>query len=53
MSGILEWHRRCARYTESELRRHGPLGPSRTLLHNPTGLGTTGALPRPPATTLA
>ncbi|MEU1731793.1 germacradienol/geosmin synthase [Streptosporangium sp. NPDC020145] len=22
MSGILEWHRRCARYTEAELRRH-------------------------------
>ncbi len=22
MSGILEWHRRCARYTETELRRH-------------------------------
>ncbi|MET8141112.1 germacradienol/geosmin synthase [Sphaerisporangium sp. NPDC005288] len=23
MSGILEWHRRCARYTEAELRTHG------------------------------
>jgi germacradienol/geosmin synthase len=22
MAGILEWHRRCARYTEEELRRH-------------------------------
>jgi germacradienol/geosmin synthase len=21
MSGILEWHRRCERYTEAELRR--------------------------------
>ena len=44
MSGILEWHRRCVRYTEAELRRHGSLGPSRTVLHNPTGLGTSGAL---------
>ncbi|SEG76672.1 germacradienol/geosmin synthase [Thermomonospora echinospora] len=40
MSGILEWHRRCARYTEPELRRtylghrSGPLLP-------PTGLGTS------------
>jgi len=49
MSGILEWHRRCVRYTETELRRHGSLGPSRTILHNPTGLGTSGALPRPAA----
>jgi germacradienol/geosmin synthase len=50
MSGILEWHRRCVRYTEAELRRHGSLGPSRTVLHNPTGLGTNGASPhRAPA----
>ena len=48
MSGILEWHRRCVRYTEAELRRHGSLGPSRTVLHNPTGLGTSGALPSAP-----
>jgi germacradienol/geosmin synthase len=43
MSGILEWHRRCERYSETELRRHGSLGPSRTVLHNPTGLGTAAA----------
>jgi hypothetical protein len=36
------------RYTEAELRRHGSLGPSRTVLHNPTGLGTSGALPSAP-----
>lgn len=46
MAGILEWHRRCARYTEAELRRHGSRGPSRTILHRPTGRGTSGAGPR-------
>ncbi len=38
MSGILEWHRKCARYTEAELRR------SRTeavITRPPTGLGTS------------
>ncbi len=38
MSGILEWHRRCVRYTEPELERvHRPAG-----LPGPTGLGTSG-----------
>jgi germacradienol/geosmin synthase len=45
MSGILEWHRRCARYTEAELCRHGSLGPSRTVMHRPRGLGTDAAVP--------
>ncbi|GII63658.1 terpene synthase [Sphaerisporangium krabiense] len=58
MSGILEWHRECARYTEAELaRRHLPaIRPDFTL--HPTGLGTAtsrtpvGApLPAPAATT--
>ncbi|MEV8632473.1 germacradienol/geosmin synthase [Streptosporangium sp. NPDC051023] len=41
MSGILEWHRRCVRYTETELRRHhGPAG-SAAPLFLPSGLGTT------------
>ncbi|CAM3394133.1 germacradienol/geosmin synthase [Kibdelosporangium persicum] len=38
MSGILEWHRKCARYTEAELRRGR--NPSALL---PTGLGTSAA----------
>jgi germacradienol/geosmin synthase len=53
MAGILEWHRRCARYTEDELRRvHRagivPAGPDglpavRRRLAGPTGLGTSAA----------
>lgn len=49
MAGILEWHRRCARYTEAELRRtraeHTPDQEklSRRLLSGPTGLGTSAA----------
>jgi germacradienol/geosmin synthase len=39
MSGILEWHRKCARYTEAELRRNAY--PAATLL--PNGLGTSAA----------
>jgi germacradienol/geosmin synthase len=38
MSGILEWHRRCPRYTDTELRR---LHYGFTLF--PTGLGTSAA----------
>jgi len=41
MSGILEWHRRCARYTEAELRRIGVPGASRDLSFRPAGLGTS------------
>ncbi len=41
MSGILEWHRRCARYTEGELRRHhGPAVPAGPPFL-PSGLGTS------------
>ncbi|MET0235920.1 MAG: germacradienol/geosmin synthase [Kibdelosporangium sp.] len=39
MSGILEWHTKCARYTEAELRRQAH--PAATLL--PNGLGTSAA----------
>ncbi|MCU1679829.1 MAG: putative terpene cyclase [Amycolatopsis sp.] len=41
MSGILEWHRRCVRYTEAELRRNGVPGASRNFFFLPTGLGTS------------
>ncbi|MFD8528920.1 family 2 encapsulin nanocompartment cargo protein terpene cyclase [Streptosporangium canum] len=41
MSGILEWHRKCARYTEAELRRSRiPEAPTGFSLL-PTGLGTS------------
>lgn len=43
MSGILEWHRRCVRYTEPELRR---LRAQALPAHSPfaaTGLGTSAA----------
>jgi germacradienol/geosmin synthase len=45
MSGILEWHRRCPRYTEAELRRQRtPAVPALS----PTGLGTSALrLPAP------
>jgi len=36
-AGILEWHRRCARYTDAELRRRH----SETFSFLPTGLGTS------------
>jgi germacradienol/geosmin synthase len=41
MSGILEWHRRCVRYTEAELHRNRiqPTPPDFSFL--PTGLGTS------------
>jgi germacradienol/geosmin synthase len=41
MSGILEWHRRCVRYTDRELRRRA--GPAAPALPGPTGLGTSAA----------
>ncbi|MHA6800328.1 family 2 encapsulin nanocompartment cargo protein terpene cyclase [Bounagaea algeriensis] len=56
MAGILEWHRRCARYTETELRRtragsvaHLPDAAGtrdsavRHRLSGPTGIGTAAA----------
>jgi germacradienol/geosmin synthase len=48
MSGILEWHRKCVRYTEAELRRTHPdvgvraVAAARHRLA-PTGVGTTAA----------
>ena len=55
MSGILEWHRRCARYTEAELwrtRYPGKTGGSpwelASLPLTPTGLGTSAARLTPP-----
>jgi germacradienol/geosmin synthase len=45
MSGILEWHRRCARYTEAELRRSHGLAAPPEFSFLPTGLGTSGVRP--------
>ncbi|MGV9596838.1 terpene synthase family protein [Streptosporangium sandarakinum] len=42
MSGILEWHRRCARYTEAELLRHRFTAVA-GFPFAPTGLGTSAA----------
>lgn len=41
MSGILEWHRKCVRYTEAELRRTRASGTPRDFSFLPTGLGTS------------
>src|ERR1022692_1571728 len=41
MSGILEWHRRCVRYTEAELRRSRTLDRPADFSFLPTGLGTS------------
>jgi germacradienol/geosmin synthase len=43
MSGILEWHRDCARYTEPELARTRTPAPvaARDFPLHPTGLGTS------------
>lgn len=43
MSGILEWHRTCARYTEAELRRSRTPGRATGFPFLPTGLGTSAA----------
>lgn len=42
MAGILEWHRRCARYTDAEQRRlrRSPDTLTNTLSFMPAGLGT-------------
>ena len=48
MSGILEWHRRCARYQESELIRARSERAARIHHFVPTGRGTSAArLPTP------
>ncbi|WP_158891275.1 terpene synthase family protein [Amycolatopsis anabasis] len=41
MSGIMEWHRKCVRYTEPELRRNASPGASATSAFLPSGLGTS------------
>ncbi|WP_204045606.1 terpene synthase family protein [Acrocarpospora phusangensis] len=45
MSGILEWHLRCDRYTQTELERRHTTRPTPARLpvpsHRPTGLGTS------------
>jgi germacradienol/geosmin synthase len=47
-SGILEWHRRCARYTEAELLRTRREALPAVLSCAPMGLGTSAArLPAP------
>lgn len=43
MSGILEWHRRCVRYTEAELRRGREPETPPGFPFLPTGLGTAAA----------
>ena len=48
MAGILEWHRKCVRYTDAEQRRlrtPEPLGEGVPADHawGPTGLGTSAA----------
>jgi len=43
MSGILEWHRGCARYTEAELRRSRFKEGPADFSFLPTGLGTSAA----------
>ncbi|PSK97781.1 germacradienol/geosmin synthase [Murinocardiopsis flavida] len=53
MSGILEWHRKCVRYTEAERRHHMPPEIPAAYAWPPTGLGTSAARlaagPRPTA----
>jgi germacradienol/geosmin synthase len=41
MSGILEWHRRCARYTEAELRRVRAAAAPAGRPFAPAGIGTS------------
>src|SRR3954469_1466861 len=43
MSGILEWHRKCVRYTEAELLRLRDEAPPQPFSFLPTGLGTSAA----------
>jgi hypothetical protein len=41
MSGILEWHRRCVRYTEAELQRARAATAPAPFSFLPSGLGTS------------
>ncbi|GAA3761024.1 germacradienol/geosmin synthase [Spinactinospora alkalitolerans] len=43
MSGIMEWHRKCVRYTEAERRYHTAPGIPDDHAWSPTGLGTSAA----------
>ncbi|MFC6005391.1 germacradienol/geosmin synthase, partial [Streptomonospora nanhaiensis] len=44
MSGILEWHRKCVRYTEPELRQiQQDMVPQADFTFRPTGIGTSAA----------
>ncbi len=49
MAGIMEWHRRCARYTEPELQRlrAESFAPPPRLVLLPSGLGTSAVRPLP------
>ncbi len=49
MAGIMEWHRRCARYTEPELLRlrAESFAPPPRLVLLPSGLGTSAVRPLP------
>ncbi|TKK81050.1 germacradienol/geosmin synthase [Herbidospora galbida] len=49
MAGIMEWHRRCVRYTEPELLRlrAESLAPPPRLVLLPSGLGTSAVRPLP------
>ncbi|GLW12366.1 germacradienol/geosmin synthase [Microtetraspora sp. NBRC 13810] len=50
MAGILEWHRKCARYTEAELHRVSGVAAPPTVFLRPAGLGTSAARLAVPAT---
>ncbi|WP_433256244.1 family 2 encapsulin nanocompartment cargo protein terpene cyclase [Streptosporangium sp. CA-135522] len=52
MSGILEWHRGCARYTEAELRRRRTPDTPAVSRFLPTGLGTSAVRIPAPARTV-
>ncbi len=49
MAGIMEWHRRCVRYTEPELLRlrAESFAPTPRLVLLPSGLGTSAVRPLP------
>ena len=53
MAGILEWHRKCVRYTEAELQASRNSRAPTTFSWTPTGLGTSAARIATAATRLA